>query len=77
MVAELRIRSLGRVYIPLGQALRLEMFDDRAGEEDTVHLQYYIATDLGPWAVWLTCPRADLAACEASLQALAPPFGVE
>jgi hypothetical protein len=74
---ELRVRSLGRVYLKLGQALRLEMGDEAPGQEDIVHLQYYIATDLGPWAIWLTCPRRELEACEASLQELTPPFADE
>jgi hypothetical protein len=70
----LRVRSLGRVHLQLGEALRLEMADDRPGEEETVHVQYYIATELGPWAVWLTSPRAEVAASESSLQVLTPPF---
>ncbi len=75
--SELRVRSLGRVYLQLGEALRLEMASDASGAEDTVHLQYYIATDLGPWALWLSCPRADVDACEISLRDLKPPFGDE
>ena len=71
---EMRIRSLGRVDLPLGEALRLEMVDADPGGEDTVHLQYYIATELGPWALWLSCPREELADREASLQVLSPPF---
>jgi hypothetical protein len=70
----MRIRSLGRVDLPLGEALRLEMVDAGPGEGDIVHLQYYIATELGPWALWLSCPREDVADREASLQELTPPF---
>jgi hypothetical protein len=73
----MRIHSLGRVYIQLGEALRLEMFSAGPGEENTVHLQYYIATELGPWALWLSCPREDVADAEASLRELAPPFAEE
>lgn len=68
---EMRIHSLGRVYLKLGEALRLEMTSDR---DDLVHLQYYIATELGPWAVWLSSAREDIAASETSLRELAPPF---
>jgi hypothetical protein len=75
--AQLRIRSLGRVHIRLGEALRLEMTNDGPGQEDLVHLQYYIATELGPWALWLSCPPADVADCEKSLQELAPPLEEE
>ena len=74
---EMRIRSLGRVYLQLGEALRLEMASDASGAENTVHLQYYIATDLGPWALWLSCRRADVDDCETSLRDLKPPFGDE
>jgi len=71
---EMRIAALGRVHLQLGEALRLEMQDGDTGD---VHLQYYIATELGPWALWLSCPRADLAGCEAALRDLTPPFSPE
>ena len=71
---EMRIRSIGRVYLQLGEALRLEMINIGSDGEDIVHLQYYIATELGPWALWLSCPREDAADAEASLRELAPPF---
>ncbi len=74
---EMRIRSLGRVYLKLGEALRLEMMSAGPGEEDLVHLQYYIATELGPWALWLSCAREDVADCETSLRELTPPFTAE
>ncbi len=73
---ELRIHSLGRVHLQLGEALRLEMTGGPDGE-DVVHLQYYIATELGPWALWLSCAREDVADCEASLRELTPPFAEE
>jgi hypothetical protein len=71
------IRSLSRVYLQLGEALRLEMTNARPGDDDIVHLQYYIATELGPWAVWLSCTREDVAGCETSLRELTPPFAEE
>ena len=74
---EMRVRSLGRVHLQLGEALRLEMFNSGSGGEDIVHLQYYIATELGPWALWLSCPREDVADAEASLRELTPPFAEE
>jgi hypothetical protein len=74
---EMRIRSLGRVYLQLGEALRLEMTNAGSDDGDVVHLQYYIATELGPWALWLSGAREDVAASEASLQELTPPFGEE
>lgn len=74
---EMRIRALGRVHLQLGEALRLEMASARPGEEDIVHLQYYITTELGPWALWLSSQRDDVADAEASLRELVPPFGNE
>lgn len=69
----MRIRSLGRVDLPLGEALRLEMGDP--DEVDArVHLQYYIMTEVGAWALWLSCAREDIAAREAALETITPPF---
>ena len=70
----MRVRSLGRVFLPLGEALRLEMSGD--GDE-VVQLQYYIVTDAGPWALWLSCVREDVADCEAALRELTPAFAEE
>lgn len=74
---EMQIRSLGRVYLQLGEALRLEMMKAGPEGEGIVHLQYYVATELGPWALWLSCPREDVADCEASLRDLTSPFKAE
>jgi len=74
---EMQIRSLERVYLQLGEALRLEMTNAGPGGEDIVHLQYYIATELGPWALWLSCPRGDVADPEGSLRELTPVFAEE
>ena len=74
---EMRIRSLGRVDLPLGEALRLEMVTGAPAEEGVVHLQYYIATELGPWALWLSCPREEVADREASLEELTLPLAEE
>lgn len=72
--ADARIRSLTRVDVPLGEALRLEMTSADENADDTVHIQYYIATELGPWALWLSCAREDLADREAAIQALTLPL---
>ena len=62
----MQIRSLGRVDLPLGEALRLEMSDP--DEADAVaHLQYYIVTEFGAWALWISCPPTDVAAHDAAL----------
>lgn len=68
----LQIVALGRVELPIGEALRLEMVKTDPGSEQTVHLQYYISTEAGAWALWLSCPRTDVAALETALQALTP-----
>ena len=41
----MQIRSLGRVDLPIGEALRLEMVNADPAEEDIVHVQYYISTE--------------------------------
>ena len=72
--AGMQIRSLGRVELPLGEALRLEMVDADPGGEDVAHIQYYISTEAGAWALWLSCARGDLAGREAALREISPPF---
>ncbi len=69
-----QIRAMARVELPLGEALRLEMAPADPGGADVVHIQYYISTDAGAWALWLSCARGDLAAREAALEAITPPF---
>lgn len=71
---EMRIRSLGRVELPLGEALRIEMTYADGSQDHLVHLQYYIATELGPWALWVSCAREDAEECEATLRELTPPI---
>jgi hypothetical protein len=68
-----RLDAIGRVELALGEALRLEMVDERPDAADLVHVQYYIATESGGWALWISCPKADLPAREATLQDLTPP----
>ena len=68
------VRSLGRVDLALGEALRLELVNADPGGEDVVHIQYYICTDAGGWALWISCARGDLARREAALQEMIPPF---
>jgi len=62
------------VELPIGEALRLEMVDANTGGDDVVHVQYYIATDAGGWALWLSCARGDLAAQEAVLREVKSPL---
>jgi hypothetical protein len=68
----MQIRSLGRVDLPIGEALRLEMASTDPGDEEVVHVQYYIDTEAGGWALWLSCTLGDLSRREASLEAITP-----
>ncbi len=68
----MRIVSLERVDLPLGEALRMEMGASDPAGGDVVHIQYFIATDAGGWALWISCARADVAAREAALRTLPP-----
>ena len=43
------------------------------GGSDLVSLQYFIATDEGGWAIWLSCHPGDLAGNEAALRELNAP----
>ncbi len=69
----MQVRSLARVELPIGEALRLEMIAGDQGAEDDAHVQYYICTESGGWALWLSGPRAEVAAREAALHELVPP----
>jgi hypothetical protein len=72
--AGMQVRSLGRIELPLGEALRLEMVSADPDEADVAHLQYYVYTEAGPWALWLTCPRGELGDREDALHEMTPPF---
>ncbi len=64
---------MGRVDLPIGEALRLEMVNTDPGGEDVVHVQYYIATEFGGWALWVSCSRGDLADLDATVHTTTPP----
>ena len=66
----MEIRALERIELPLGEALRLELASAVADESDTVNVQYFISTDAGQWALWLSRPRAELAESEEALRSL-------
>mgnify|MGYP003504257718 CR=1 FL=1 len=70
--AGMRVVSLGRVDLPIGEALRLEMVSAEPGAEDVVCVQFYITTEAGDWALWLSCPRGELAGLEALERRLDP-----
>lgn len=67
--AGLAVRSMDRVRHHLGDALRLELADP-LGPGREVHLQWFIATRVGAWALWIACPPDEAAAHEAVLAAV-------
>jgi hypothetical protein len=66
----LEVRSLGRVELQLGDALRLEMGSTGPVAVDVVCVQYFIAMAEGGWALWLSCRPSELADNEAALRAM-------
>ncbi len=71
-VAGMTIRSLERVELSLGDAIRVEMASTDPGGEEVAHVQYYVCTEAGGWALWVSCPRGELRDLEASLHAIPP-----
>lgn len=65
----LAVRSMERVHHQLGEALRLELADP-GGSGAEVHVQWFIATRVGAWALWIACPPDEVAAHEADLTAV-------
>lgn len=65
------IETMTRVQLPLGNALRLEMTDRKAA--DVIHLQYFIASESGAWALWVSCAPSQLGDREALLAMIEPP----
>src|SRR3954469_16407353 len=68
--AGMRVSSLSRVELPLGEALRLELESDQPAGSAERHLQYYVMTEMGPWALWISCPSDELPDREQVLQRL-------
>jgi hypothetical protein len=66
----MQIRALDRVELQLGEALRLELASAASDEADTANVQYFIATEAGQWALWLSRPREELPDSEAALRSL-------
>jgi hypothetical protein len=66
----MRVRSLNRIELPLGEALRLELEGATGSDPDERHLQYYLMTEAGPWALWISCSSEELPAREDVLQRL-------
>jgi len=64
----LSIRAITHERHTLGEALRIELAP-LAGDS-RVHVQWYIATRVGPWSLWTACRPEDVAAREAVLRAV-------
>jgi hypothetical protein len=62
----LAIRSITREQHRLGEALRLELAPMPG--DSRVHVQWYIATRVGPWAMWTACRPEDVDARETVLR---------
>lgn len=73
----MRVRSLARVELPIGEALRLELESEAADETDARHLQYYVITEMGAWALWLSCPSEEMPERENLLRRLEYPVAGE
>jgi hypothetical protein len=65
------IASMTRIDLPIGEALRVEMRD--ATSDGPTHLQVYIATESGGWAMWASGSPDELAELEGRLPALVSP----
>jgi hypothetical protein len=65
------IRMMTRVELPIGDAIRIEMADPSS--DGVVHVQYFIATDAGGWALWIACQASMLAAFETALTTITLP----
>ena len=68
----LKVSSLDRVELSVGDAVRVEMVSADPGAEDVAHVQYYVCTEAGGWALWVSCARDELADLEASLHSIPP-----
>ena len=69
--AGMTVRSLGRMDLPIGEALRLEMADP--ADETLVHVQYHIVTEFGGWALWVSCPPEEIADLDSTVHTTTPP----
>ena len=65
------VRGMTRVNLPVGEALRIEMSEAETSE--LLHIQYYIATESGGWALWISGTADEVAAVEAALPELTIP----
>jgi hypothetical protein len=70
------VRSVERVRIPAGEAIRIEIVEgpEPALPYDVVQIQYYVPTDSGPMALWLACDPADLEPCRDAFDHMAQTF---
>ncbi len=41
------------------------------GDQDVAHVQYFIETEAGAWAIWISCPLEELPRHEAMLHEFA------
>ena len=65
------VRSMTRVTLPVGDALRIEMAETSTSEP--IHVQYHVATGSGGWALWISSTADELPAADAALPEFAIP----
>ena len=70
------VRSVERVRIPAGEAVRVEIVSspEPALPFEVVQVQYYVPTDNGPMALWFACDPRDLQACRPAFDQMARTF---
>ena len=70
------VRSVERVRIPAGEAIRVEIVSGPgpALPFEVVQIQYYVPTDSGPMALWFACDPRDLEGCRTGFDQMARTF---
>ena len=70
------VRSVERVRIPAGEAIRIEIAEvpEPALPHEVVQVHYYVPTDNGPMALWFACDPRDLEGCRAAFDQMAQTF---
>lgn len=70
------VRTVERITIPAGEAIRVEIGPRREPESPTeaVQVQYYVPTEGGPMALWFACDPRDLEGCGDAFEQMAGTF---
>ena len=70
------VRSVERVRIPAGEAIRIEIAEvpEPALPHEVIQGHYYVPTDNGPMALWFACDPRDLEGCCPAFDQMAQTF---